>query len=106
MTVSRSRLIAATLAGMLAAFVATPGVANDQYGRLAYAPLWTGLYVGAHLGYGWGHGEADASGFGMHVGVEVHDSGSVGGLQIGYNWQRGGYVVGIEADYDLFSDLN
>jgi len=102
MTVSRSSLISATLVGMLAAFAATPSVAND-HGRLAYAPLWTGLYVGAHLGYAWVHGEADVFG----IPIEVHGSEAVGGFQIGYNWQtRGGYVVGIEADYDLFSDLN
>src|SRR5262245_39877086 len=107
MTASRSRLISASFAGMLVAFAATPSAANDQYGRPDYAPpIWTGLYVGAHLGYAWGQGEAHVSGFGMHVGVEVHDSDAVGGIQIGYNWQRGGYVIGIEADYDLFSDLN
>ena len=107
MTASRSGLISALFIGMLVAFAATPSVANDRYGRPDYAPpIWTGLYVGAHLGYGWSHGEADASGLGLHVGVEAHDSGSVGGIQIGYNWQRGGYVFGVEADYDLFSDMN
>jgi outer membrane immunogenic protein len=107
MTASRSSLISASFVGMLVAFAATPSAANDQYGRPDYAPpIWTGLYVGAHLGYGWSRAEADASGGGLHVGVEAHDNGSVGGIQIGYNWQRGGYVFGIEADYDLFSDLN
>ncbi len=105
MTASRSSLISASLVGMLVAFVATPSVANDRYGRPDYAPpIWTGLYVGAHLGYGWSKAEAEVSGLGLHV--EAHDNGSVGGIQIGYNWQRGGYVFGIEADYDLLSDLN
>ena len=107
MTAPRFGLIFAALASMLAAIVATPSAANAQYGRPDYAPpIWTGLYVGAHLGYAWAEGDAHVSGFGMHVGVEAHGSDAVGGIQIGYNWQRGGYVVGIEADYDLFSDLN
>jgi high affinity Mn2+ porin len=86
----------------------TQSAADDQYSRLAYAPpIWTGLYVGAHLGYARGHGEGNVSGFGMQVGVQAHDSDAVGGIQIGYNWlTRGGYLVGIEADYDVFSDLN
>ena len=69
MTASRSSLISASLVGMLVAFVATPSVANDRYGRPDYAPpIWTGLYVGAHLGYGWSRAEADVSGLGLHVG--------------------------------------
>ena len=108
MTAPRTSFNSAAFVGMLAALVVTPSAANDQYGRLAYAPpIWTGLYVGAHLGYAWAQGEADVSGFGMHVGVEAHGSDAVGGIQIGYNWQtRGGLIVGIEADYDVFSDLN
>ena len=108
MTAFRFSLVSAAFVGMLAAFVATPTVADDRYDRLAYPPpIWAGLYVGAHLGYAWGQGEANVSGFGMHVGVEVNDSAAVGGVQIGYNWQTpGGYLVGIEADYDLFSDLH
>jgi hypothetical protein len=30
----------------------------------------------------------------MHVGVQAHDSDAVGGIQIGYNWQARGYLVG------------
>ena len=107
MTASRLSLISATFVGMLAVWFATPSAADDQYGRPTYAPpIWTGLYLGVHLGYGWGQGEANVSGFGMHVGVQAHDSDAVGGIQIGYNWQARGYLVGVEADYDLFSDMN
>jgi outer membrane immunogenic protein len=60
----------------------------------APAPVatWTGFYIGANLGYGW----ADAS-------VEGIDTGSldgvIGGGQLGYNWQVGQFVIGVEGDF-------
>jgi len=62
----------------------------------AYAPVWnwTGLYIGAHGGYGW----ADLSINGL-TGTTSLD-GWFGGGQIGYNWQAPGsnWVLGLEAD--------
>jgi len=52
---------------------------------------WSGVYLGAHGGYGWG--EADIDGVGT---VEV-EGGLVGG-QIGANWQWNMLVLGIEGD--------
>ena len=52
-----------------------------------YAPSyydWTGFYIGANGGYGW-----------------VEDSGPkgvIGGGQLGYNWQTGRLVFGVEGD--------
>jgi outer membrane immunogenic protein len=54
---------------------------------------WTGLYLGAHGGYGWSR---DAS---------PDTDGWVGGLQVGYNLQLGQVVVGVEGDY-TWGDLN
>src|ERR1700742_977903 len=53
---------------------------------------WTGFYIGANIGYGFGN--SDASGFGS-----TRLNGVLGGGQIGYNWQMNGpWVVGIELD--------
>lgn len=53
--------------------------------------LWTGFYVGAHVGGGW----FDASdGFGDSISA----SGFVGGGQVGYNYQIGNWVWGAEFD--------
>src|SRR5438552_3765478 len=50
---------------------------------------WTGPYVGAHLGYGWGSADStDLSGF-------------VGGVQGGYNIQSNQFVMGLEGDIGL-----
>jgi opacity protein-like surface antigen len=61
---------------------------------------WTGLYIGGHLGGGFGTSQfSDPAGpsiYGDHVGTPA----AFGGGQIGYNWQIGGsnWVLGLETD--------
>jgi len=62
---------------------------------------WTGFYVGAHLGYGWGRtgGQFFANAGPTFIGNEPSSpSGVFGGLQLGYNWQFNNVVVGVESD--------
>jgi outer membrane immunogenic protein len=59
---------------------------------------WSGFYVGAHGGYGGSrivgvYDEAGDSGS-----FDLEPTGIAGGLQAGYNIQRGAWVFGIEAD--------
>jgi outer membrane immunogenic protein len=73
---------------MTCALAATPARAAD-YDMAS----WDGFYVGAHAGYGW----FDASGsFGAPVSLE--GKGPMGGVLLGYNWDLGSYVLGLEAD--------
>lgn len=63
------------------------------------APIysWTGFYVGANGGYGWGNtSQYGVSGNGISYGT----SGGLAGGQVGYNWQTGSWVLGVEADGD------
>ncbi len=67
----------------------------------AAATNWSGLYIGGNLGYGWGNGNTAFS-F-SHVSVDstaldIKSKGAIGGAQIGYNWQMGAIVAGLEAD--------
>ena len=65
---------------------------------------WTGFYVGANAGYGWGN--VNLNGWANNIGDL---DGFVGGGQIGYNYQMGQFVVGLEADLqaaDLSSGNN
>ena len=65
---------------------------------------WTGFYVGVNAGYGWNtNGSNNNSVFVPNVGfVDVggggSDGGFVGGGQVGYNYQFGSFVVGVEGD--------
>ncbi len=65
---------------------------------------WAGPYVGINGGYAWGairtHSILRWNLFnrGGHSGRCFASTGWFGGGQIGYNWQRGNLVLGIEAD--------
>jgi outer membrane immunogenic protein len=54
---------------------------------------WTGLYVGVHVGGGWSDLGGNLAGFGGNNG-----SGFIGGGQVGYNYQIGQWVWGLEVD--------
>ncbi len=62
---------------------------------------WTGFYAGGFVEYGWG---ADIVGIAPPVTVgEVKPKGFGGGVDVGYNYQTGSFVVGIEADLAMSS---
>lgn len=84
------------------------------------APVWSwnGFYLGVNAGYGFGN-DSGVSTTGQAVGnvqtvadgarapfVPLERDGFLGGAQIGYNWQTGGFVFGLEADiqYTDFKD--
>src|SRR6185503_20735653 len=68
---------------------------------------WTGFYVGVNLGGSWASADDDGT-FSAVVppctpivatsSSSSSFSGIVGGAQIGYNWQLGHFVYGLEAD--------
>jgi outer membrane immunogenic protein len=91
---------------------------------------WSGFYIGANAGYGWGgadnnlaitDGPAPAACHFCSVPIGVggvggndlglaqaagsstfNPKGFVGGAQLGYNWQQGSWVYGLEADFQSF----
>ena len=67
---------------------------------------WSGFYVGANAGYGSSHKCWDqTAGFSPGVAEGCHDAtGAVAGGQIGYRWQTGAFVFGLEAQGD-WADL-
>jgi outer membrane immunogenic protein len=81
--------------------------AVDYKDEPVYAPLWTGFYAGLNGGYAWGNSstvtEAGVGGV-PPVGTAVKTFfplGDIfGGGQVGYNWQRGLIVYGLEADIE------
>ncbi len=82
--------------------LATGAVAADLPSRRAPAPIiaaapiftWTGFYVGVNAGYGWSDDDFDS----VDLADNDDDGGFVGGAQVGYNYQIGSFVVGLEGD--------
>ena len=88
MNIARKRVIAlavlvSTVVSSIAA--AADGGPNAAYlDRPYYPSIWHGLYAGVHVGFGDG-------------------DGVLGGGQLGYNWQSGRVVYGVEADFAVSS---
>jgi outer membrane immunogenic protein len=62
---------------------------------------WTGFYAGFNVGGKWANTDVTANVAGAGFGLgETTDSTVIGGGQIGYNWQTGPWVLGIEGDID------
>jgi outer membrane immunogenic protein len=63
---------------------------------------WSGLYIGGNVGYGWGNGNTDfafsPAAESANATLDTKPKGVIGGAQIGYNWQMGSLVTGLEAD--------
>jgi outer membrane immunogenic protein len=69
---------------------------------------WTGFYVGGNLGWGWRDDDNETvvlTGPGIPAGLvgtlnfdNGNDGNFTGGGQIGYNYQIGSFVIGVEAD--------
>lgn len=87
---------AATLAGT--AFAAEPPPPAPIF-------TWSGLYVGAQIGYAWGRDPVSWSGISeddeLAGGTFSHSpQGVIGGAHIGYNLQINQWVVGLEGSVD------
>jgi outer membrane immunogenic protein len=82
---------------------------------VAVVPTWAGWYVGANGGWiGSADGTVtntgtDTGGAGLGAAlagnaipgaVSLRYNGFLGGAQVGYNWQTGSWVYGLEADID------
>lgn len=65
---------------------------------------WSGFYIGGHVGYGGADFDARAVGRDpagnvvFNVSDDFNADGIVGGLQGGFNWQVGSFVLGVEGD--------
>jgi len=113
-----SRSASVLLAGA-AVLVAAPAFAADLPAPVPSAPApapvvitpaapavfdWSGLYVGANIGYGFGGSDVVAltTGGGTTPALgELELNGLFGGVQAGFNWQFGAFVAGVETDFQL-----
>jgi len=91
-----TRLSLTACAAVLSLAMAAPSQAADLSRPIYkaqpapyYVPgfIWTGFYAGINGGYGWSDSFADDA------------KGAVYGGQLGYNWQTGNFVFGVEGDF-------
>ena len=107
-----------TLAGAATIALSSAGLAADLPSRAPPPPIvavpiftWTGFYIGVNAGWGsrqnnsndpvfldenLGVGLVGLNGTVLFPGID--DNTFTGGGQIGYNYQIGSFVVGLEAD--------
>ena len=103
-----------------AALIGTPALAADMALKAMPPPapppcIWCGWYIGANAGWVGSTNnnvrltgtDTGAGGFGAELAdgstpstFKVRYSGFLGGGQVGYNWQMGNIVAGLEADLD------
>jgi outer membrane immunogenic protein len=84
--------------------------------RSTYAPVrggtydWGGFYAGLNLGYGYGKSVSTITeNFGPGAVLSAPQSSSlsgfIGGIQLGYNFQNGPWVIGLEGDVQ-YADIS
>ena len=100
-------IAAATLLITTGALAADLPMKAPVYTKAPVVPVynWTGFYAGVNGGYSWGNSSSTLDltdpGTGavlMSTPTKFHMDGAIGGGQIGYNWQSGQWVYGLEAD--------
>ena len=109
-----------SVAGCLLLFLAGTSLAEAADLQIVKAPpflplppfSWTGFYLGGNVGAGFGTTETSVNvgpALTAVTGTPVAATaplasetfnGFVGGMQAGYNWQAGVFVLGVEGDLD------
>jgi outer membrane immunogenic protein len=72
-----------------------------QLPPLEAQPVWTGFYAGLNVGdaFGSSRNAFNIAGFGLPT-FNTSPAGVVGGGEVGYNWQTGPWVLGLEANFE------
>jgi outer membrane immunogenic protein len=100
-------LLAAIASIGLSGIASAADLPARTYTKAPIAPVetfnWTGFYIGGNVGGAWANTRVtDVNGFASSAlpgtVTSLNNSGFLGGGQIGYNWQMGAWVFGLEAD--------
>jgi outer membrane immunogenic protein len=91
---------------------------KDEPYEAAMTPIWSGLYVGGHLGGLW-NDSGKSHGFKwdwcerefketkhLTFSDDNDDVSVIGGIHVGYNWQDGARVIGVEGDVSFADGLD
>src|SRR5712672_3290213 len=103
--IKRMKKVLLVTASLIALGATAPALAADLAARpytkappmIAAVYDWSGFYIGANGGWGTSHNcWTDVTVGGGAEGCHDADGGTVGG-QVGYRWQAGSWVFGVEA---------
>jgi outer membrane immunogenic protein len=70
---------------------------------------WSGFYIGGNLGAAFNPDDLSIKDLSEEQDLSLrfsNDTDLIGGVQAGYNWQRGPWVLGIEGDVDFADNIN
>jgi outer membrane immunogenic protein len=93
-------LLAGSALSAAAADLRRPPPPRAQIAAPVLAPLfdWSGFYVGINGGWSWGRSSYDFVGSGLGSTGDFRTTGGLIGGTLGYNYQVGQAVLGLEAD--------
>jgi outer membrane immunogenic protein len=66
---------------------------------------WTGFYIGGNIGGGWVQHHVTDTITGLDF-SRTSDAVFIAGGQVGFNYQMGGFVLGVEGDFDWAGNNN
>jgi len=102
---TKKGFLIATSAGFAAAAAAMPSaqaadmpIKAPRY--IEPSASWAGWYIGAHAGAAWQQAQA------VDYGASFSKTAFIGGGQLGYNWQHGNFVFGLEGDISGLTGKN
>src|SRR5262249_40423108 len=99
-TAALSILLAASMAANAAEVPPSPSVYTPPPVYVPPPFSWTGFYIGGNFGGAWRQGSINDSLFGLSFGNTSNNGAFIGGGQLGFNYQFGSFVIGVEADFD------
>jgi outer membrane immunogenic protein len=67
---------------------------------------WTGFYLGGNIGGAWAQHSVTDSYYGLAFDTGTSNGVFIGGGQVGFNYQAGWFVGGIEGDFDWAANNN
>lgn len=109
MNITKTTLSGAIAVGLLSASFTLASAADVGQAHKVFAPApaftWTGLYAGLNAGYGFGDADTTLVVGGASNPFSSKYDGFIGGAQLGYDWQAGSVVFGVEADVN-YADVS
>ena len=117
------RISSLSIGLLLAVFVSAAAAADLPSRMTTKAPppvispcVWCGFYIGVNAGYAWGRDDqnslqtapapflaVDSAAVSTASSARLNADGFTGGVQAGYNWQKGAVVFGVEADINALN---